>query len=127
MPRCCGVASRDEARIPCNGRAPCVRVLKSKPVKKWWNLWCGVDFALGFCFDYHFDNNSLQASNCQHHPWGMIGETVLKIVREHRQPGTEDSPFANVRWAMDNWFMSKPLYGVLLRLRQYPYGTMELK
>eukprot|EP00957_Ditylum_brightwellii_P141550 10783606-Ditylum_brightwellii.AAC.1 len=57
----------------------------------------------------------------------MTGETVLGIVREHRRPGTEDLPFANVRWAMDNWFTSKPLYDELLRLRQYPYGTMELK
>eukprot|EP00957_Ditylum_brightwellii_P033509 2539433-Ditylum_brightwellii.AAC.1 len=39
----------------------------------------------------------------------------------------EDPPFANIRWAIDNWFMSKPLYDKLLRLRQYLYGTMELK
>jgi hypothetical protein len=57
----------------------------------------------------------------------MAGETVLKIVREHRQPGTEYPPFANVRWAMNNWFTSKPLYDKLLRLRQNPHGTMELK
>eukprot|EP00957_Ditylum_brightwellii_P171054 13021789-Ditylum_brightwellii.AAC.1 len=63
MPRCCGMASVDEARIPYNGRALCVKVLKLKPVKRGWTLWCGVDFALGLCFDFHFDNNSLQASN----------------------------------------------------------------
>eukprot|EP00957_Ditylum_brightwellii_P207334 15352503-Ditylum_brightwellii.AAC.1 len=57
----------------------------------------------------------------------MTEETVLNIVRKHRQPGMEDPPFANVKWAMDNWLMSKPLYDKLLRLRQYPYGTMELK
>eukprot|EP00957_Ditylum_brightwellii_P086043 6545961-Ditylum_brightwellii.AAC.1 len=95
MPGCCGVALFDEARIPCNGKAPCVRVLKLKPVKRGWTLWCG--------------------------------ETVLNIVREHRWPGTEDPPFANVRWAMDNWFTSKSLFDELLRLRKYPYGTMELK
>eukprot|EP00957_Ditylum_brightwellii_P054877 4159760-Ditylum_brightwellii.AAC.1 len=49
------------------------------------------------------------------------------MVREHRQPGAEDPPLANVRWAMDNWSKSKPIYDKLLRLRQYPYGTMELK
>eukprot|EP00957_Ditylum_brightwellii_P194656 14827805-Ditylum_brightwellii.AAC.1 len=47
----------------------------------------------------------------------MTGETVLKVVREHRWSGTEDPPFANVRLAMDNWFTSKPLYDKLLRLR----------
>eukprot|EP00957_Ditylum_brightwellii_P189631 14435004-Ditylum_brightwellii.AAC.1 len=52
MPRCCGVASIDEAKIPYNDRAPCVRVLKSKPVKRGWTLWCSVDFVLGFCFDF---------------------------------------------------------------------------
>eukprot|EP00957_Ditylum_brightwellii_P188512 14351348-Ditylum_brightwellii.AAC.1 len=114
MPRCYGVASIDEVRIPCNDRVPCVRVLKLKPMKRGWTLWCGVDFALGFCFDFHFDDNSLQASNCQHYAWGMTGETVLKIMREHRRPGTEDPPFANVRWAMDNLFTTKPLYDKLL-------------
>eukprot|EP00957_Ditylum_brightwellii_P116101 8856570-Ditylum_brightwellii.AAC.1 len=96
MPRCCGVASINEARIPCNGRAPCVRVLKSKPVKRGCTLWCGVDFALEFRFDFHFDDNSLQASKCQHHAWDMTGETVLQIVREHTQLGVKDPPFANV-------------------------------
>eukprot|EP00957_Ditylum_brightwellii_P149949 11419409-Ditylum_brightwellii.AAC.1 len=104
MPRCCGAASIDEARIPCNGWVPCVRVLKSKLVKKGQILWCGVDFVLGFCFDFHLDNDSLQASNCQYHAWGMIGETILKTVRKHRRPVVEDPPFANVRWAMDSWF-----------------------
>eukprot|EP00957_Ditylum_brightwellii_P042266 3201396-Ditylum_brightwellii.AAC.1 len=43
MPRCRGKASVDEARIPCDGRAPCIRVLKSKPIKRGWILWCAVD------------------------------------------------------------------------------------
>eukprot|EP00957_Ditylum_brightwellii_P163325 12435822-Ditylum_brightwellii.AAC.1 len=46
MPRCCSKASTDEARIPCNCRAPCIQVIKSKPTKKGWTLWCGVDFKL---------------------------------------------------------------------------------
>eukprot|EP00957_Ditylum_brightwellii_P146927 11186049-Ditylum_brightwellii.AAC.1 len=25
MPRCCGKNSVDEARVPCNGKAPCIR------------------------------------------------------------------------------------------------------
>eukprot|EP00957_Ditylum_brightwellii_P077523 5890484-Ditylum_brightwellii.AAC.1 len=28
---------------------------------------------------------------------------------------------------MDNWFTSKPLFDKLVRLEQYPYGTMERK
>eukprot|EP00957_Ditylum_brightwellii_P064035 4857574-Ditylum_brightwellii.AAC.1 len=36
-------------------------------------------------------------------------------------------PFANVRWTIDNWFTSKPLYDKLLRLMQYTYDTMELR
>ena len=110
MPRCCGVASIDEARIPCNGRAPCIRVLKSKPIKKGWTKWCGVDLELGYCFDFYFDDDSICAANCNHLPWGMTGETVMRIVRAHKRPGTDDPPYNNVRWAMDNWFTSKPLF-----------------
>eukprot|EP00957_Ditylum_brightwellii_P131265 10011595-Ditylum_brightwellii.AAC.1 len=74
MPRCCGEASMDEARIPCNCRAPCIQVIKSKSIKKGWTLWCGVNFIISFCFDFHFDDDSLRAANCQHLPWGMTGE-----------------------------------------------------
>eukprot|EP00957_Ditylum_brightwellii_P178116 13566369-Ditylum_brightwellii.AAC.1 len=34
LPRCCSEASIYEARIPCNCRALCIRVIKSKPIKK---------------------------------------------------------------------------------------------
>eukprot|EP00957_Ditylum_brightwellii_P081143 6172568-Ditylum_brightwellii.AAC.1 len=75
MPRCCGEASIDEVRIPCNCRAPCIQVIQSKPIKKDWILWSGVNFKTGFCFDFHFDGDSLRAANCQHLLWGMTGET----------------------------------------------------
>eukprot|EP00957_Ditylum_brightwellii_P181565 13830153-Ditylum_brightwellii.AAC.1 len=75
MPRGCGEASIDEARIPCNCRAPCIQMIKSKPIKKGWTIWCGYDFKTGFCFDFHFDDDSLHAANCQNLPWGMTGET----------------------------------------------------
>eukprot|EP00957_Ditylum_brightwellii_P176448 13436774-Ditylum_brightwellii.AAC.1 len=34
MPRCCGEAFIDEARIPCNCRAPCTQVIGSIQLKK---------------------------------------------------------------------------------------------
>eukprot|EP00957_Ditylum_brightwellii_P138255 10538445-Ditylum_brightwellii.AAC.1 len=102
MPRCCGVASIDVARIPCNGRALCNCVLKSKPIKKGWTKRCGVDLELGYCFDFYFDDDSIHAANCNHLPWGTTGETVMRIVRAHKRPGTDDPLYNNVRWAMDN-------------------------
>eukprot|EP00957_Ditylum_brightwellii_P180836 13776902-Ditylum_brightwellii.AAC.1 len=68
MPRCCGKASMDEARVPCNGKAPCIRVLKSKSVKQGWTFWYAVDLALGFCFNIFIDNNSLRAATAAHLP-----------------------------------------------------------
>eukprot|EP00957_Ditylum_brightwellii_P025949 1962196-Ditylum_brightwellii.AAC.1 len=83
MPRCCGEASIHEARTPCNCRAPCIQVIKSKPIKKDWTLWCGVNFKTGFCFESNFGDDSLCATNYQHLPWGMTEEMMMRIVREH--------------------------------------------
>eukprot|EP00957_Ditylum_brightwellii_P011284 853480-Ditylum_brightwellii.AAC.3 len=71
MPRCCGKASVDEARIPCNGKAPYIQVLKLKPVKQ--------------------DGDSLCAATAAHLPWGMIRDTVLHIAREHKRVGIPDA------------------------------------
>eukprot|EP00957_Ditylum_brightwellii_P145417 11073998-Ditylum_brightwellii.AAC.1 len=57
----------------------------------------------------------------------MKGETVMRIVRAHKRPGADDPPYNNVRWAMDNWFTSKPMFDILVCLEQYPYGIMERK
>eukprot|EP00957_Ditylum_brightwellii_P050242 3810205-Ditylum_brightwellii.AAC.1 len=66
MPRCCGKASVDEARIPYNGRAPCICILRSKPIKRGWALWCAVDHAIGTCFNVISDDDSLCAETANH-------------------------------------------------------------
>eukprot|EP00957_Ditylum_brightwellii_P057301 4343046-Ditylum_brightwellii.AAC.1 len=69
MSRCCGKTSVDEERVPCNGKAPCIWVFKSKPVKRGWTFLCAVDLALGFCFNIFIDSNSLHAATAAHLPW----------------------------------------------------------
>ena len=91
MPRCCGKASVDEARVPCNGKATCIWVLKPKPVKQGWTFWCDVDLALGFCFNIFIDNDSLYATTAAHLPWDTTGGTVLRTVREHKRIGIPDT------------------------------------
>eukprot|EP00957_Ditylum_brightwellii_P075543 5741515-Ditylum_brightwellii.AAC.1 len=76
MSRCCGKASVDEARVLCNGKAPCILVLKSKPVKQGWTFWCVVDLALGFCFNIFAYDDSLRTATAAHLPWGMTEEIV---------------------------------------------------
>eukprot|EP00957_Ditylum_brightwellii_P053623 4063209-Ditylum_brightwellii.AAC.1 len=71
MPRCCGKASVDEARIPYNGRDPCIHILKSKPKKRGWTFWCAVDHAIGACFSVFIDDNSLCADTVNHLAWVM--------------------------------------------------------
>ena len=88
MPRYCGKASVDEARIPCNGKTSCICALKSKPIKKGWTLWCAVvGHAIGVCFNVFTDGDSLCAETANHLAWEMTGETVLCIVREHKWVG----------------------------------------
>eukprot|EP00957_Ditylum_brightwellii_P144418 11001401-Ditylum_brightwellii.AAC.1 len=71
MSRCCGKASIDEARIPCNGRAPCICVLNSKPIKRGWTFRCAVDHAIGACFNVFIDDDSFCAETANHLAWGM--------------------------------------------------------
>eukprot|EP00957_Ditylum_brightwellii_P171262 13037204-Ditylum_brightwellii.AAC.1 len=98
MSRCCGKALVDEARIPCKGSAPCICVL------------------------------NLCAETTNDLAWGMTGETVLCIMREHKWIGVEDlQSYLHCHWAMDNWFTSKPLYDKMVPLGQYPYGTIKVK
>eukprot|EP00957_Ditylum_brightwellii_P110312 8413393-Ditylum_brightwellii.AAC.1 len=103
MPRSCGKASVDETRVPYIGKAPCIQVLKLKPVKQRWTFWCAVDLALGFCFNIFIDDDSLRTATAAHLPWGMTGETVMRIVREHKKVGIPDAiPYQHCQWAMDN-------------------------
>eukprot|EP00957_Ditylum_brightwellii_P122038 9307029-Ditylum_brightwellii.AAC.1 len=128
MPRCCGKASFDEERIPCNGRAPCICVLRPKPIKRGWTFWCAADHAVGACFDAFVDDDSICAETANHLAWGMTGETVICIEREHKRVGIEDLQlYLHCHWAMDNWFTSKPTYDEMVWLGQYPYSIMEMK
>eukprot|EP00957_Ditylum_brightwellii_P019148 1443335-Ditylum_brightwellii.AAC.1 len=85
MPRCCGKASVDDARIPCNGIAPCIHALKSKPIKRGWTLLYVVDHAIGACFNVYIDDDILCAETANHLTYGITGEAMLCIVREHKQ------------------------------------------
>eukprot|EP00957_Ditylum_brightwellii_P078593 5975394-Ditylum_brightwellii.AAC.1 len=107
MPICAGKTAIDKARVPCNCRALCICILKSKPIKH---------------------DDSLRATNCIKIPWVMTGETMMRIVREYKCIGVADAlPYTNFQWTMDNWFASKLICNELLWPGQYPLGTMEVK
>ena len=42
MPRMADSATVDETRIPNCGRAPCIRVITSKPIVRGWTVWLAV-------------------------------------------------------------------------------------
>eukprot|EP00957_Ditylum_brightwellii_P054186 4104274-Ditylum_brightwellii.AAC.1 len=92
--------------------APCIHVLKSKPIKKGWTLLYGINDRLA---KFH------------HLPWTIPGETAIHIVREHKCPGTDNMPYSDMCWSMDHWFTSKPLFDEILRLKQYTCSTIERK
>eukprot|EP00957_Ditylum_brightwellii_P164296 12507883-Ditylum_brightwellii.AAC.1 len=72
-------------------------------MKRGWTLWCDVDHVSGAYFNVFIDNDSLCAETANHLAWGMTGETVLCMVREHKWFGVADlQPYLHCHWAMDN-------------------------
>eukprot|EP00957_Ditylum_brightwellii_P152822 11632691-Ditylum_brightwellii.AAC.1 len=86
-------------------------VLKSKPIKRGWTLWCTVDHTTGAYFNVFIDDDSLCAETANHLAWGM----------------TDVKPYLHCHWAMDNWFTSKLLYDEMVQIGQYLHGTMEVR
>eukprot|EP00957_Ditylum_brightwellii_P108682 8289545-Ditylum_brightwellii.AAC.2 len=72
------------------------------------------------------ENDSLRADSCKHLSWGMTGENVLHIIRGYKHLGVASAkPYHTVRWAIDNWFTSKPLSEKMVDMNQYLFGAMK--
>ena len=114
----------DEMRWPCHARAPCIKRIKSKPVKVGWTLWvanCSKTKALA---DVMIWDHQITAENCKDKAWGMKGEAALRLIRGHCPPGST-TPFHGHSWSIDNWFANVPLIKEFSRLNQGVSATWD--
>lgn len=111
--------SIDEAMIKYYGkRCPITKSMPAKPIKKGFLLFCAVDYATKFVFDFNLSDNSLTAEMFKDVPWGLSGQRVIDLVKNLKS-----------KWhvvVVDNYYDSEPLAIEMKEHRcQYVLGTLR--